>query len=102
VTDIRTGRDVITDLIADASTWKLTPLQEIAYLKRVQAYQHDLLERAERAERTPADREKSADHFGRWFAVSSYLIALLDTAFGAYVIEAYGIEHTSIHSEEQA
>jgi hypothetical protein len=92
----RSGRDVLTDVIADVRTWGLSPVQEAAYLKRVAGYHHALMERAEQAERTPADHIVSAEHFGRWYAVSWYLLQLLGALVGPPV------QRMSIHSEERA
>jgi hypothetical protein len=96
VAAVRTGRDVVADLMADATAWRLSPMQEIAYLHRVKSYHYDLLERAEQAERSPADHVKSAEHFGRWVAVSSYLIWLLKA-----VLKGHGLKRASIHGEER-
>jgi hypothetical protein len=72
----RTARHVIEDVLDDLAVWGLTVLQEVHYLTRISAYHKRLFDCAQRAERTPADRVRTAAHFGRWFGVTSYLLWL--------------------------
>jgi hypothetical protein len=96
VSEERTGAMVIEDVRADASAWGLSPVRELAYLVRISGYHKRLMERAEQAERTPADHAESAEHFGRWFAVTRYLVLLGKAVDAAYSPRA------SIHREEAA